>query len=119
MWSARSRSSVVFTEPSLRLANGRLGRSPSSSVRASPVPPTPYFNELMCTGCGIGVLLRMFWVFFVLIFRGIREESSNTADAEYTLVLAHVDETLPKYVDQVEDVAPAYIDEKTEPPTGA
>jgi hypothetical protein len=61
----------------------------------------------------------MVWVFFVLIARGLREESSNSADAEYTLVLAHVEETLPKYTDQVEAVAPVYVDEKIEPPTDA
>jgi hypothetical protein len=47
-------------------------------------------------GCGIGVLLRMLWVFFVLIGRGLREDSTAGQDAEYTLVLQD-EEQLPKY----------------------
>jgi hypothetical protein len=47
-------------------------------------------------GCGIGVLLRMLWVFFVLIGRGLREDSTASQDAEYTLVLQD-EEQLPRY----------------------
>jgi hypothetical protein len=41
----------------------------------------------------------MVWVFVVLIFCGVREEPASAADAEYTLVLADVDEALPNSID--------------------
>jgi hypothetical protein len=62
----------------------------------------------------------MVWVFVVLIFRGVREEPANAADAEYTLVLAHVDEALPKYIDDAQEAAPTYTaEEKSETASGA
>jgi len=69
-------------------------------------------------GCGIGVLFRMVWVFIVLIFRGLREESADTMDSEYTLVIEQVDEALPKYDHDIAP-APAYTDEKKETTQGA
>jgi hypothetical protein len=62
----------------------------------------------------------MVWVFVVLIFRGVREEPASAADAEYTLVLAHVDEALPKYTDDAQEAAPIYaVEEKSETAHGA
>ncbi|KAF8207953.1 hypothetical protein K438DRAFT_1814688 [Mycena galopus ATCC 62051] len=37
-------------------------------------------------GCGIGVLLRMFWVISVLAFRAIRGPSSSSSSHEYTVL---------------------------------
>ncbi|KAJ6483916.1 hypothetical protein C8R45DRAFT_757782, partial [Mycena sanguinolenta] len=41
-------------------------------------------------GCGIGVLLRMFWVLAVLAFRAVRGPSSS--GAEYAVVLEDEDD---------------------------
>jgi len=55
-------------------------------------------------GCGIGVLLRMFWVLSVLTYRTVRgERGEEILDREY-IVYEHVPETL--------FVAPQYVDEK-------
>jgi len=48
-------------------------------------------------GCGIGVLLRMFWVFTVVTYRGIRGEPEN----EYTQVAV-----IEEYVDAEDIVVP-------------
>jgi len=55
-------------------------------------------------GCGIGVLLRMFWVLSVLAYRTVRgERGEETIDREY-IVYEQVPETLfvapPQYVDE-------------------
>jgi len=60
-------------------------------------------------GCGIGVLLRMFWVMTVVMYRAIK---GRNGEAEYTLVCEHYTqaETIlvapPSYV---------YLDEKEAP----
>jgi hypothetical protein len=53
-------------------------------------------------GCGIGVLLRMFWVLTVLAYRTVRgEREEETIDREYIM---YEPETLfvapPEYTDQ-------------------
>jgi len=55
-------------------------------------------------GCGLGVLLRMFWVLSVLAYRTVRgERGEETLDREY-IVYEQVPETLfvapPEYVDE-------------------
>jgi len=55
-------------------------------------------------GCGIGVLLRMFWVLSVLAYRTVRgERLEETLDREY-IVYEHAPEALfvapPRYIDE-------------------
>jgi len=46
-------------------------------------------------GCGIGVLLRMFWVLAVLLMRGIR----NTPQREEETIFVFAEEAAPPYRD--------------------
>jgi hypothetical protein len=69
-------------------------------------------------GCGIGVLLRMFWVFAILVVREFSPaaKDEHTEDAEYSLVIAEVD-ALPAYTDEK---VPAYTTDEDKPdPEGA
>ncbi|KAI9457270.1 hypothetical protein HD554DRAFT_2143127 [Boletus coccyginus] len=67
-------------------------------------------------GCGIGVLLRMFWVLSVLAYRTVRgERGEETVDREY-IVYEQVPETLfmapPQYVDEKVKVEARFEDEE-------
>jgi len=58
-------------------------------------------------GCGIGVLLRMFWVITIVVYRMLKGESEDEGAAhEYTLVCEHYD------AEEVEVPPPSYILEK-------
>ncbi|KAH0828100.1 hypothetical protein J3R83DRAFT_3759 [Lanmaoa asiatica] len=66
-------------------------------------------------GCGIGVLLRMFWVLSILTYRTVRgERGEEILDREY-IVYEQVPETLyvapPEYVDEKVKEAHAEIEE--------
>ncbi|KAI0058735.1 hypothetical protein BV25DRAFT_1890790 [Artomyces pyxidatus] len=70
-------------------------------------------------GCGIGVLIRMFYVLSVLLFRAIRgnNQESDTEDVEYTIVFADAEEYVlppPEYTD--EKVAAAAMEDPVQVP---
>jgi len=44
-------------------------------------------------GCGIGVLLRMFWVLAVLLVRGAR----NNSEGEEETIFVYTEEVAPPY----------------------
>jgi hypothetical protein len=98
-WEARAVSFVLGASPlSISSDPGKIG------------------IDRIHAGCGIGVLLRMAWVFVVLLGRGLCGGSETPAggDFEYTLFVAEVAaEEPPKYTAPV--AAPAYTDEKVAP----
>jgi hypothetical protein len=46
-------------------------------------------------GCGIGVLLRMFWVLAVLLVRGVRSNPEREEEA----ILVYTEEVAPPYIE--------------------
>jgi hypothetical protein len=53
------------------------------------------------TGCGIGVLLRMFWVLAVLIVRTFR----STPALEEDMIFVYAEEVAPPYMENDEKKA--------------
>jgi hypothetical protein len=53
-------------------------------------------------GCGIGVLLRMFWVLAVLLVRGVR----NTPECEEEAIFVYTEEVAPPYK-EIEEKRPS------------